>query len=228
MKWTYGKEGEAFPVERGQVWAVGRHTFVCSDLKADSTLADHLDDEGTPAPTLLYSDPPWGQALLNGFRTKAGLERADYRWEALYRDITAYGAEREISVWLEASKPESRDGRRVLETMVRAGEYRHAWNITYNVKKLPAGLYYTGPTDSPSDLLSTLVNMSDKDTPREVMRATALTGTVLDPCAGRGVTSRRAEESGWTSVNNEMNTNRLSASLARMSKLTGETPERIK
>lgn len=227
MKWTYGKEGEAFPVQAGQIWRVGRHTFVCSDLKTDGTLRKHLNSPSTPNPTLLYCDPPWGQALLNGFRTKAGLERADYRWEELYQDITAYGAERGIPVWLEASKPESRDGAKVLGTMTAAGDQRHAWNITYNVKKLPSGLYYTGRVPYPPKLLSTLVNMSDKDTPGEIMRATAPSGVVLDPCAGRGVTSRQAEQNGWTSINNEMNRNRMSASLARMSKLTGQTPERI-
>lgn len=225
--WTYGKEGEAYPVAVGQVWRVGRHTFVCSDLKAHDTLRAALAQPSTPTPTLLYCDPPWGQALLNGFRTKAGLERAEYRWEELYEDITQYGAERGLPVWLEASKPDSRDGQKVLSTMVNAGTHRHAWNITYNVKKLPSGLYYTGPAPHPATLTKRLTGLSDKVTPTEVMKASASTGTVLDPCAGRGVTSRCAEELGWSSVNNEMNTNRLSASLARMQKLTGQTPERI-
>lgn len=225
--WTYGEEGTAFPVETGQIWQVGRHTFVCSDLKEHDTLRSHLEQPDTPSPTLLYCDPPWGQNLLNGFRTKAGLEHADYRWEELYADITAYGAELNLPVWLEASKPDSRDGRRVPGTMRAAGEHQFAWWITYNQKKLPCGLYYTGPTPHPMILSNLLSGLSDKVTPGEVMAHTARGGTVLDPCAGRGVTSRCAENVGWSSINNELNPYRMSAALERMRKLTGETPERI-
>lgn len=222
--WTYGTEGTAYPVKIGQVWTVAGHTFVCSDLREHSTLRDVLEGRTVD---LLYSDPPWGQALLNGFRTKAGVDKADYRWEELYEDITQYGVERGVPVWLEASKPDSRDGMKVLSTMRKAGTVRKAWEVSYNQKNLPSGLFYTGTVDYPQELTDVLTGLTDKRTPYEVMSKTAPSGLVLDPCAGRGVTSRCAEEAGWTSVNNDLNANRVSASLVRMEKMTGETAERL-
>lgn len=223
-KWTYGDEGSTYPVRVGEVWKVGQHVFACSDLMADTLLDETLEGRSV---TAVYCDPPWGQALLNGFRTKAGLDKADHRWEELYRSITRYGSERGAPVWLEGSKPDSRDGMKVLGTMTKAGQHTNAWFVKY-YRKHPSGLYYTGKAPYPRELRDLLTGMDDDFTPLEVMRNTAESGTVVDPCAGRGVTSRCAEEAGWVSVNNELNPHRVSAALVRMGKMTGMIAERVK
>lgn len=225
--WNYGAEGEVFPVESGQIWAVGTHVYVCSDLREDSLLREYLGSlPSEERPTLVYTDPPWGQSLLNSFRTKAGKEKASFRWEDLYGDIARLAHALNAPLWIEGSKPDSRDGRKILGSVEAAGAHAEQWWVKYYRKHI-SGLYYTGSTPYPSALKDELTGMDDDFTPLAVMQATAPTGIVLDPCGGRGVTSRCAEEAGWSSVLNEMHANRVSAGLVRLQKLTGKTPERI-
>lgn len=226
--WTYGDEGERYPVQVGEVWQVGDHLFVCSDLMAcddfDRLVPAHVSG---PMRGLLYCDPPWGQSLVNSFRTKAGLGRAEYRWEDLYRRIAAIGHDRVLPVWVEGSVITSRDGRKIPATLEnsspRAGRptYSGYVEVVYYGKH-PSGLYYSGPTPVDSELIAELRGRDDDDTPGIVMRHhPATTGVVLDPCAGRGVTSRQAQEQGWLSINNELSPHRVSAALSRMVDMLG-------
>lgn len=226
MEWTYGEEGQAFPVEPGQLWRCGNHLFYCSDLMA----SDGFDKiAAVSAPGVLYCDPPWGQSLLNGFRTKAGLGRAEHRWEDLYRRIADMGHSRDIPVWIEGSKPTSRDGLKIpatIKNLRRSTVYSASWEVTYYGKHV-SGLYYASESPVPIHLNFSLTGMDDDHTPGEVMRHYGSTGVVMDPCAGRGQTSRQAELNGWHSVNNELNPPRVSAALTRMSVLISEQPERL-
>lgn len=226
--WNYGAEGEVFPVKQGQVWAVGRHTYVCGDLRDDPYLREHLADLPYESrPSVVYTDPPWGQALLNGFRTKAGKPKATYRWEELYGDIARLAQALDAPLWIEGSKPDSRDGAKVPGTVTAAGPHVGQWTVKY-YRKHPSGLYYAGSTPFPASLTDTLRGMDDDDTPLAVMRATTTERkVVLDPCGGRGQTAKCAEAAGWSSVLNEMHPNRVSAGLVRLAKLTGSTPTRI-
>jgi hypothetical protein len=225
-KWTYGKQGTAFEVALGDVWKVGPHTFVCSDFMADPTL--YLEALAEQPPTLLYSDPPWGQALVNGFRTKAGAERATYTWQTLYEIISGWAVERGIPLYLEGSKPDSRDGLQIPGTMLPS-QYTHQWGwfVTYGKKNAPSGLYYGHTTPVPPELIGTLTDVNDIDLPRLVMEAYGPSGVVADPCGGRGNTSRQAHRAGWSSVLNEMNVHRLSAALARAEEAGMGTPEKV-
>lgn len=222
--WTYGEQGKRFPVKDGQVWEVGKHLFVCSDLMETSLLDEQLHSRRID---LLYCDPPWGTALLNGFRTKAGKEKAGHTWQELYRRIADFGHDREVDVWLEGSKRSSRDGQKIPGTMHRTGYQSGYWDIRY-YRKHPCGLYFSGRKTPPQPLLTGLHNEDDEDTPRIVMEAYGPTGTVLDPCTGMGATPVCAEKVGWGSVNNEMNGHRISVSLSRLADMTGETPRRVK
>lgn len=215
-KWTYGKEGTAFDVEPGQVWEVGDYVFVCSDLMTSTLYTDVLKEH---TPTLLYSDPPWGNALLNGFRTKAGLAKATYDVQHLYMKISSLGHERDIPIYLEGSKPDHRDGVLIPPTMEAPGyDHQWGWYVTYGKKNAPSGLYYCGKEPVPPVLVNELTGVNDVHLPGKVMRAYGPSGVVIDPCSGRGVTSREAFRSGWTSVLNELNPARMSAALARAEK----------
>lgn len=223
-KWTYGKEGEAFPVERGQVWQVTeRHIFVCSDLMEDQLLDEWCK---THPPTLMYTDPPWGQALINGFRTKAGLERATYTWQDLYRRVAAIGHEYAVPIWAEASSEKHPDGAEVPFTLAAESHpYRDYVEIVYSRTK-PCGLFYAGSSPASLELLDRLRGVSDWETPGIVM-SDYPKGRVIDPCAGRGMTSRQAEQEGWESISNELNPNRMSASLSRMAEMIDVKPEQV-
>lgn len=223
-KWTYGKEGERFDVQPGQVWQVTRrHIFVCSDLMESTLLDDWCEHE---KPTLMYTDPPWGQALVNGFRTKAGLQRATYTWQDLYRRVASIAHHYNIPIWAEASSEKHPDGPEVPFTLAAESHpYRDYVEIVYSRTK-PCGLYYAGGSPASLELLDRLRGVSDWETPGIVMSAYDA-GVVIDPCAGRGMTSRQAEQEGWHSISNELNTNRMSAALSRMSEMVGTMPERI-
>lgn len=222
--WTYGDEGKAFPVKEGEIWKAGQHLFACSDVMESSLFGDLLMAAATPRPTLLYCDPPWGQSLLNSFRSKAGFDKATYRWEQLYRVIADLGHHSNIPVWIEGSKPTSRDGLKIpgaIASHSMAWPVSMSWEITYYRKNL-SGLYYAGTRPVPFSLINLLTGMDDDFTPGTVMSAYGPTGVVIDPCAGRGVTSRQAQKAGWGSVNNELNPFRVSAALARIAPLVGE------
>lgn len=223
-KWDYGDEGRAFPVEVGQTWKCGRHLFHCSDLMASTTFDEVVAEN---PPDLLYSDPPWGQSLANSFRTKAGLQKAEYRWENLYTRIAGFGHKYGIPIWVECSTAEHRDGQKVpLAIAAESHPYRGYVELVY-YRKHPMGLFYAGTKAAPEDLLESMKGVDDDFTPGRVMQHEAPSGVVVDPCAGRGVTSRQAEESGWTAVTNELNPVRVSAALSRMAKMIEQQPEQV-
>ena len=106
-RWTYAESGGlVHPVRPGQVWTVGDdHVYASYDFMSDAGHAKVESLVGICQPTLLYCDPPWGQGLINQFRTKAGLDAASYRWEDLYRRVVAY-VEPHVPIWLESGKRE--------------------------------------------------------------------------------------------------------------------------
>jgi len=226
--WTYGEEGLAFPTADGQVWQAGRHTFVCSDLMAstlfDEILEKQLADGQPPGPRIVYCDPPWNQGNINSFRTKAKLEKATHRWDDLYKRIAALGDSRDWPVWAEGSTRENRYGAMIPDAL--GGSHTGYAEITY-YKRNPCGLFYAGPKPAPKGLLQRLDGQDDENTPGIVMKAYGSSGLVIDPCAGRGLTSRHAEREGWTAVTNELNPRRLSAAMFQFRKVFGVEGTRV-
>jgi hypothetical protein len=224
-RWA-GDDGTTYPVELGQTWKVGPHLFVASDFMNSDELDKAIDRVDAP-PTLVYSDPPWGQGLVNSFRTKAGLPHAAYRWEELYRRIADLGQSRGLPVFLEGSVILSRDGSKILSTMKhRSKQVNHYWPIEY-ANHAAAGLYYASDRPYPPELDAVLPGAHDRHTPAMVMAAYGPTGVVIEPCCGLGGTPYNAHLSGWGSINSELNVYRMSSALARLAKATGQEPERL-
>jgi len=223
-----GRDGTTYQVEAGQVWAVGeRHVFVCSDLM-NSTLYDEQIAVGLTQPAIIYCDPPWGQGLVNQFRAKAGLPKANYRWEALYRRIADLGHARGLPVWLEGSVLESNDGKRIFGTMrPLEGQRNHYWQIEYGSHS-PCGLYYSSTVPHPESLTPVLTGVHDQKTPGIVMAAYGSTGVVLEPCCGLGGTPVNAERAGWGSLCNEINPYRMSTAMSRVAQLSGSSPRLVR
>jgi hypothetical protein len=204
-----------YPVEPGQIWqtADGEHTFVCSDFMADSIFSDLVHSGLMPA-TLIYTDPPWGQGLLNGFRTGAQLPKATYDWTVIYRKIANLAAALDIPLFAECSTDGSSDGRRVPPSISEAGPVTAYWEIRY-YRTHPCGLFYAANVPLPPGL-PPLDGIDDDRIPERVLPAFAQRGLVLDPCAGQGVTSRAAQRCGWMSITNELNPRRMSAAMTRI------------
>lgn len=218
--WTYGVPGTTFPVEPGQEWRQGRHTWICADIMADDArVRGHLDEV-----TLVYTDPPWGQGLANGFRTKAGLGRATYDWREIYRRAAGYAHERGVPIWAEGSVIDSDYGMPVHGLLAHPGNVRGYWQVTY-MGGHPSGLYYSGPEQVHADLATSLDGLKDFEMVRAVLD-NYWPGVVLDPCSGLGGVPLVAEQAGWGSVNAELSQWRMSKAMYRMRELTGTEPER--
>lgn len=225
-------------VHHGEVWRCGGHLYLCSDLMSDSEEAENTwelmtqgqfwcDSAGPwPRPTLIYTDPPWGQALANGFRTKAGLDHAEYRWTQVYARIAHLAFWLDIPAWYEGPAADTRDGllvpaaiRNPLDERPTHRLYR---DMTY-MKNNRGGVYYASPQPAPDLSLGKTHGFAVV----EQVLACYPPGVLLDPCSGLGGIALEGEKQGWMSVNNELNPGRMARALARITDLTGAKPERI-
>ena len=221
------------PVEPGEAWRAGNHVYLCSDLMAVPELEWLLQwaGRGGPDPTIVYTDPPWGQALANGFRTKAGLGRALYDWTDVYARISKLAQLLDVPAWFEGPEASTRDGMRIPAAITTQGlgpPHRCYQGITYFGGK-PSGLYYCSHRYQPPPLA--LRSREGFDVVRQVLakypRVPSASACVLDPCSGLGGIPLVAQELGMSSVSNELNPERMGRALARMHYKAGTPPERI-
>ncbi len=91
--WDYGDEGRAFPVKVNEVWAVGKHLFVCSDLMT-SRGCDEVWWRPDPIRPWCTATRPWGQSSREQLPTEGGTEPGDLRWETLYDRIAQLAHDR--------------------------------------------------------------------------------------------------------------------------------------
>lgn len=192
----YGPLGRVYPVERGQTWVTGRHTFMCGSM---FTLPG-------PAPDLVYADPPWDQGLYKTFHTHAGLPDPSHDWTDLYLRITELAAG--APCFIEGS--EAQDDR--VADLLADGQAYASWRVRSQFRRWCI-LHYTGPP-LPGGL--ELDGFRDDETVAAILAAYDRPGVVLDPCAGLGITSRAAERAGWWSVNFELHPRRMSRAMARL------------
>jgi hypothetical protein len=223
----YGDQGLAYPVDDGQVWSCGPHLYVCSDLM-ESGLFRELLDAGAewdgPPPTLMYTDPPWGEALAKGFRTKAGRGAASYSWTDIYRECADIAESFDVPLWCESSAAHTRIGLQVPGVITRRnGPTHRAYRAITYFGGNEAGLYYAGAEPAPPlDLVRT-----DGFHPlRQVLQWYPI-GIVMDPCSGLGGVPLEAQHASWGSISNELDPHRVSKALSRMSKASGHEPRRM-
>jgi hypothetical protein len=205
------QEYDTYPVREGEVWTVGDHRVRCGDLR----------DWVAPWHTLVYSDPPWGNGPLSAFHTNAKLAKPSYDWSVLYALIIEK-ARFSAPIWLETG---IRQEAQVMGMMSTPGLFTVSFEITYQ-RTHPCRLVYRGENVPPGALPGVLKGMNDTETPAVVLRAYPR-GTVLDPCAGRGLTAVSAHFCGWKSESNELDPRRVSAALACLRQATGLTPEKV-
>jgi hypothetical protein len=224
----YGAQGDAYPVEDGQVWVCGPHLFVCSDLMESVLFRELLDagmEWGGPPPTLVYTDPPWGEALAKGFRTKAGrAPTALYTWTDIYRECADLAEMFGAPLWCESSAADTRIGLQVPGVISRReGPTHRAYReITYFGGNR-GGLYYAGSEPAPS---VEFVRTDGFQPLRQILQWYPL-GIVLDPCSGLGGVPLEAQHASWGSISNELDPHRVSKALSRMSKASGHEPRRM-
>jgi hypothetical protein len=221
---TAATDPPAFDVRSGDVWelqaASSRHLFGCSDVVTTEgrlldTMTGMLSSDGS---TVVYCDPPWGNGLLKQFASRAGMPPPPYSYLAIYEAAYRLGARLHAPVFVETGK---RWRYEVADAGVRHAPLWAEWEILY-YRKNPAVLLGFAPQELPA-AMPDLTGVDDEKTPGLVLTAFPR-GVVVDVCAGKGITSRAALAAGWSSVNNELSTSRMSAAMAKMSHLAMAKP----
>jgi hypothetical protein len=211
--WQYGVAGDLWPVEVGDIWAVGPHRLICGDLEED--VADRALAKLGITPAMAYTDPPYNTNLATGFRTKAGMPRKVFFAAFLVALVRSH---RRVTgdVYLEMGNATAGDLKRAL---IGGGAAVHDhWNITYYGKSPSALVRARFSSGKPVPL--DLNGMDDEVTPEMAIRASSNPGDwVLDCCMGRGLTARSAQKAGRRSVGIELHPRRMAVTIAGLVKL---------
>lgn len=221
--WRYTGAVERFPVVAGDVWqadtGLGRHLFVCGDLEEQTPLYSVLTEA---VPQLMYVDPPYNSGVASSYRTKAGVSRRRVPIPHLWASTFASAAQYRILAYVETGVAQRPELRKLAVEMgaVISGD----WDITY-YRKNPAVLIAVDFRSAWSEDHPDFTGLDDMDTPLVALKHHAA-GVVVDPCAGRGLTSRAAFEAGWESVSHELSPFRLAEALEQFTQISGVIPYR--
>lgn len=207
--WQYGDAGDRFPVELGDIWEVGPHVFACGDLELGHA-AKLLTYAGVP--DVVYTDPPWNKGNARAFRTKAGDSRAvDFLGSLLPAILSVVKGVEHAAI--EMGNFHADDLRWLITS--KGGVVLADWKITY-YRKNPSRLLHCTFTGEPP-LVDSCDGMDDDDTPQWFLERVASKGCVVfDPCMGRGLTSRVADDLGMKALGMELHPRRLAVSIDRL------------
>lgn len=233
-RWSYGKAWEQFPIMPGEVWAVGDHHMLCSDLEIGAhhdffTIMGDLDP--LLFPKMAYTDPPWGSGVARAYRTKAHSETEEIvarsvnfralMWKAMEALSYVEGA-----VYVEIGEREHLE---VIATARDAG-YRHlqSWPITY-YKTKPCKLALLAREETG------IVGPPGEGTPKGldepagwcIFASSEPGDVVFDPFMGQGLVAEEAARLGRIAWGIELNPRRLAVTLMKLAKATGKEPVKV-
>lgn len=197
-------------VRPGDWWAAGPHRFICGDVAAGALLS--LVARLPEPAAFVYTDPPWGPANIQYWRTLAGRAGGDpvpttfsVLLQAIADGIVLSGAP---VVWIESGVRWSGAVRTVLGPLLPplAGE----WTVTYGRPPRPNRLlgFSATPIDGTAEGLHGFAV-----TAWAFDRSAVPGGIVVDPCVGRGMTARFAHRHGMACWGCEFNPARLAVTL---------------
>ena len=216
---TYGDAGDRIPVRTGQMWAVGKHLFMCGD--AETGALDHFRRLTPMDPDLIYVDPPWGPGNATSFRRKASYGgKANYM--LLLSRLAEFCQPCNGSVFVEMGL---RWQMQLTAAMAQAGgTRRQVWETTYYGKQ-PATIHrYTFRQDPGFE--RNLSGLDDERIPGVIMGAFPL-GFVVDPMMGQGLTAVEAIKAGHLFYGFELHPRRTAVAIDRCARLTGEEPKQL-
>jgi len=219
--WSYGDAGDRIPVGFGEQWRVGDHRLLCADQESS---AEAIRQFVAPASGgLVYVDPPWDNGNARSFRTKSGIDGSKGRQVVLSglleKLVLQTATLRPSAVFYEMGLLNA-DMLADLFAQQFPGAVQHRYPIVY-YRKHPCVLVQVYGEPLPS-----LSGKDDENTPGLVMDALR-PSTVVDLCAGRGGTAVAAAERNIRSWGVELNPRRMAVALDKLSKLTGQPPERV-
>jgi hypothetical protein len=227
--WRYTGAHDLYPVQQGQIWKVGDHVLACGDLQGDTPLAQAITiaEEMHGPIGLMYVDPPWNNGNARSFRTKAGADGPEGGHAVdileLITAVITPAAERNILAFMEGGNRELAKMHKHLQSM---GAITTDWPITYYRTK-PCFVMACDFRLTPAQDYPDLAGLDDDDTPSSVLAnyGHATNRLVIDPCAGRGLTARSAQNNGWASITHELSPYRMAEAMKSLSH--AGTPERI-
>ncbi len=225
-RWLYGDAWEAYPCERGELWACGGGLFAVADLALD----DHEKVLSTAASlgwrvTATYTDPPWDKGISKGFRTKtfgkAVSESVDFVNDLMPSFVRVA---RGVCVYEMGIQHVDDLVRRI---QVVHGKSAQVHPITYD-RKHPCRAVSFSVGSTPTVDLSALRGYDDLDTVPifcdVVQRHAGGNLCVWDPCTGLGTTPVNVLRAGHSFVGAELNPRRMAATLKEVSKVVGSEP----
>jgi len=224
---VYGKKGKAYPVRRGDVWALGPHLVACGDLEegdGERFLAFGRQWAGQ-APELIYVDPPWSEAFVTRFRKNAGvLKMREHTVASVVKRIATLASQLDCPLYLEMGV-----SFQVLEVIDWVGDHLDVldcmyWPITYAGGK-PAQLFRFNTSKR---VPTQFTGLDDNATPgRALLHETERGAIVFDPCLGLGCTARAAVRTQRVCWGLELHAARCSSSLADLASLYETDPKLI-
>lgn len=216
-RWTYGDSWDRFPVEPGQLWAVGPHRFAAGDLEMGDGLALLASPE-VPQPGVGYVDPPWDPSNASSFRTKAGADnKADF--SLLLRKVAQVMLHVTGVAFAEMGL---RQTDAFVETIRQAGGHVYSvQQINDPPNKFTCNLVAFGHAPTANILAAHDPGkgraLTGLETPQWAIRHHALRGeAVLDCCVGRGLTAISAHMLDRPCVGLELNPRRLAVTIAKL------------
>lgn len=208
--WLYGDSGDRFPVERGDILAIGhRHVLACGDIEEQHGLT--IASEYGP-PDIAYTDLPYNESVAKSYRTKAGLDNSvDYK--QFVSAVVNTLALTEGEVFVEVGNENAQLLKSELEKV--GAEVPYIYNITYYGEN-PAALVH-GSFDGFPLSIAELQGADDEDTPRiAILERSERGDIVFDPCMGRGLTAVTAHQHGRMSLGLELHPRRLATTIEKL------------
>ena len=225
-------KGEAtmgFTPEFGAVYRIGKSYYGCGNL-TDGMLDPFLALIGRRgiAPSMMYSDPPWGQGNATSWSTKARKFDPEAKPTNPFEEVLlgVAGAAR----WMKGKPTFIEMGynwQADLEAVLNgAGLWPSTWGAITYYRTKPCLLCHVG---SPSTARGTVpVGMDDMHTPGWAIGLYSNDGdTVLDITCGQGLTSTSAFRIDRHFVGFEMNVMRLGRTMDAGIEHYGEQPEMV-
>jgi hypothetical protein len=191
-----------------------RQSFILGDIRhIGSDVAGAIATRNV----VVYSDPPWNPGNEKYWRTQAGLKPAKSYGEFLDAWCRVVSSCNPLHVFCEQSSSEKHNGM-LLAAIERSGGWNldliEKWTVCYGSKSSvrPNVLFHfggTGISTDPSGLRG------------EKMTRTVFEGlhipvdsTIVDPCMGKGMTSRMAHIFGCHCVGAELNAARMNVAVS--------------
>ena len=221
-KMEYIKDGGLqYPVDYGDVWGCGSSILGCYDIDSGDALKFFTEHGGAD---VAYVDPPWNKGNATTFRGKAGLNQ-DVDFETFLENLMDILKLVKRDVFIEMGVKTEATLHKTIER--KGGSVLERFDTKYYRTK-DSTLTHCSFSGDYSDIPD-FTGMWDRKIPSYAIEAVSTDGeTVLDCCAGLGLTWRSSERLKRKFLGTELSPNRCSASLYGVFKINGEKPIKIK